>query len=124
MYYNSKVNIKLVNKVSESLKVLTGTEQGRPMSPEFLKCSVGALGNNKKGWSRESTSGSGNTTITNNLVIYLEPNKNSVNTLLSMLLVNCAIIGHVSSLHILLFFLGIKKFHNFLTEMNVVKFCN
>ena len=38
MYSNSKAKIKLINKVSESMEVLTGTEQGHPMSPELFKC--------------------------------------------------------------------------------------
>ena len=33
MYSNSKAKIKLINKFSESIDVLTGTEQGHPMSP-------------------------------------------------------------------------------------------
>ena len=38
MYFNSKVKIKVFNKVSESLEELTETEQGHPMSPELFKC--------------------------------------------------------------------------------------
>ena len=38
MYSNSKAKIKLINKVFESIEVLTGTEQGHPMSPELFKC--------------------------------------------------------------------------------------
>ena len=38
MYSNSKAKIKLLNKISEALEVLIGTEQGHPMSPELFKC--------------------------------------------------------------------------------------
>ena len=37
MYKNSKAKIKLIQKLSESLDVLVGTEQGHPMSPELFK---------------------------------------------------------------------------------------
>ena len=39
MYSNSKAKIKLTNKVSEFLEVLTGTKKGHPMSPEVLELS-------------------------------------------------------------------------------------
>ena len=38
MYTNSKAKIKLINKISEAIDVLVGTEQGHPMSPELFKC--------------------------------------------------------------------------------------
>ena len=38
MYTNSKARIKLQDKVSDTIDVLTGTEQGHPMSPELFKC--------------------------------------------------------------------------------------
>ena len=37
MYSNSKAKIKLLGKLSKSLDVLVGTEQGHPMSPELFK---------------------------------------------------------------------------------------
>ena len=37
MYTNSKAKIKLINKVSDAIDVLVGTEQGHPMSPELFK---------------------------------------------------------------------------------------
>ena len=38
MYTNSKSKIKLLNKLSEKIDVICGTEQGHPMSPEHFKC--------------------------------------------------------------------------------------
>ena len=38
MYTNSKARIKLLDKVSDTIDVLIGTEQGHPMSPELFKC--------------------------------------------------------------------------------------
>ena len=38
MYTHSKAKIKLLNKLSKSMDVLIGTEQGHPMSPELFKC--------------------------------------------------------------------------------------
>ena len=38
MYSSSKAKIKLLSKMSESIDVLSGTEQGHPMSPELFKC--------------------------------------------------------------------------------------
>ena len=38
MYSNSKARIKLLNKMSDVMDILTGTEQGHPMSPELFKC--------------------------------------------------------------------------------------
>ena len=38
MYKNSKARIKLINKISDTIDILIGTEQGHPMSPELFKC--------------------------------------------------------------------------------------
>ena len=43
MYTNSAAKIKLLNKLSEKIEVLCGTEQGHPMSPELFKCFVHQL---------------------------------------------------------------------------------
>ena len=43
MYTNSAAKIKLLNKLSEEIDVLCGTEQGHPMSPELFKCFVHQL---------------------------------------------------------------------------------
>ena len=43
MYTHSSAKIKLLNKLSEKIDVLCGTEQGHPMSPELFKCFVHAL---------------------------------------------------------------------------------
>ena len=43
MYTHSKAKIKLLNKLSDKIEVLCGTEQGRPMSPELFKCFVHQL---------------------------------------------------------------------------------
>ena len=43
MYSNSSAKIKLLNKLSEKIDVLCGTEQGHPMSPELFKIFVHAL---------------------------------------------------------------------------------
>ena len=43
MYSNSAAKIKLLNKLSEKIDVLCGTEQGHPMSPELFKCFVHSL---------------------------------------------------------------------------------
>ena len=43
MYTNSAAKIKLLNKLSEKIDVLCGTEQGHPMSPELFKCFVHQL---------------------------------------------------------------------------------
>ena len=46
MYSNSKAKIKLLNKVSDTIDVLIGTEQGHPMSPELFKCFLLELSGN------------------------------------------------------------------------------
>ena len=46
MYTNSKAKIKLIHKISESLDVIVGTEQGHPMSPELFKCYLLELSQN------------------------------------------------------------------------------
>ena len=38
MYSNSSARVKLLNKLSEKIDILCGTEQGHPMSPELFKC--------------------------------------------------------------------------------------
>ncbi|KAL5256064.1 hypothetical protein ACHWQZ_G011320 [Mnemiopsis leidyi] len=43
MYTHSKAKIKLLNKLSDKIEVLCGTEQGHPMSPELFKCFVHQL---------------------------------------------------------------------------------
>ena len=40
MYSNSAAKIKLLNKLTEKITVLCGTEQGHPISPELFKCFV------------------------------------------------------------------------------------
>ena len=40
MYTNSAAKIKLLNKLSEKIDVLCGTEQGHPMSQELFKCLI------------------------------------------------------------------------------------
>ncbi len=37
MYENSKTRIKLIQKLSKSIDVTIGTEQGHPLSPELFK---------------------------------------------------------------------------------------
>ena len=37
MYSNSKARIKLLNRISDQIDILVGTEQGHPMSPELFK---------------------------------------------------------------------------------------
>ena len=46
MYQNSSPKIKLLNKLSESIDVLVGTEQGHPMSPELFKLYLLELSDN------------------------------------------------------------------------------
>ncbi|KAL5258389.1 hypothetical protein ACHWQZ_G009029 [Mnemiopsis leidyi] len=43
MYTNSSAKVKLLNKLSEKIDILCGTEQGHPMSPELFKCFVHEL---------------------------------------------------------------------------------
>jgi hypothetical protein len=43
MYSNSSAKIKLLNKLSKKIDILTGTEQGHPMSPELFKCYIHEL---------------------------------------------------------------------------------
>ena len=43
MYKNSSAKVKLLNKLSESIDVICGTEQGHPMSPELFKCFIHQL---------------------------------------------------------------------------------
>ena len=43
MYKNSSAKVKLLNKLSESIDVIYGTEQGHPMSPELFKCFIHQL---------------------------------------------------------------------------------
>ena len=40
MYSNSSAKVKLLNKLSDKIDVLCGTEQGHPMSPELFKCYI------------------------------------------------------------------------------------
>ena len=37
MYQNSSAKLQLLNKLSEAIEILIGTEQGHPMSPELFK---------------------------------------------------------------------------------------
>jgi len=37
MYQNSSAKLKMLNKISEAIDILIGTEQGHPMSPELFK---------------------------------------------------------------------------------------
>ena len=43
MYNGSTAKIKLLNKLSEKIDLLCGTEQGHPMSPELFKCFIHQL---------------------------------------------------------------------------------
>ena len=43
MYSNSTAKIKLLNKLSDKIDILIGTEQGHPMSPELFKCYIHEL---------------------------------------------------------------------------------
>ncbi len=43
MYSHSSAKIKLLNKLSEKINILCGTEQGHPMSPELFKCFIHQL---------------------------------------------------------------------------------
>ena len=43
MYSNSCAKVKLLNRLSEKIEILCGTEQGHPMSPELFKCYIHSL---------------------------------------------------------------------------------
>jgi hypothetical protein len=43
MYSNSSAKVKLLNKLSDKIDVICGTEQGHPMSPELFKCFIHQL---------------------------------------------------------------------------------
>ncbi len=43
MYTHSSAKIKLLNKLSEKIDILCGTEQGHPMSPDLFNCFVHQL---------------------------------------------------------------------------------
>ena len=43
MYKNSSTRVKLLNKLSDKIDVICGTEQGHPMSPELFKCFIHEL---------------------------------------------------------------------------------
>ena len=43
MYKNSSTKVKLLNKLSDKIDVVCGTEQGHPMSPELFKCFIHQL---------------------------------------------------------------------------------
>ena len=43
IYRNSKAKVKLLTKLSASIKILCGTEQGHSMSPELFKCYINDL---------------------------------------------------------------------------------
>ena len=43
MYQNSKARVKMAQKLSESIDILSGTEQGHPMSPELFKVYINGL---------------------------------------------------------------------------------
>ena len=42
-YRNSKATVKLLTKLSASIKIFFGTEQGHPTSPELFKCYINDL---------------------------------------------------------------------------------
>ena len=46
MYKNSKARLKIVNKLSDAFDILSGTEQGHPMSPELFKIYIHELSEN------------------------------------------------------------------------------
>ena len=43
MYTNSTAKVKLLNKLSDKIEIICGTEQGHPMSPELFKCFIHQL---------------------------------------------------------------------------------
>ena len=43
MYTNSSAKVKLLNKLSDKIDIICGTEQGHPMSPELFKCFIHQL---------------------------------------------------------------------------------
>ena len=43
MYNNSSAKVKLLNRLSDKIDILCGTEQGHPMSPELFKCYIHSL---------------------------------------------------------------------------------
>ena len=43
MHSNSSARVKLLNKLSDRIDILCGTEQGHPMSPELFKCFINDL---------------------------------------------------------------------------------
>ena len=43
MYSKSSAKVKLLNKLSEKIDIICGTEQGHPMSPELFKCFIHQL---------------------------------------------------------------------------------
>ena len=43
MYKGSTAKMKLLNKLSETIELLCGTEYGHPMSPELFKCFIHQL---------------------------------------------------------------------------------
>ena len=43
MYRNSKARIKIINKLSDAIDILCGTEQGHPISPELFKIYIHQL---------------------------------------------------------------------------------
>ena len=43
MYSNSSAKVKLLNRLSDKIDILCGTEQGHPMSPELFKCYIHSL---------------------------------------------------------------------------------
>ena len=43
MYKHSKARIKIISKLSDSMDILCGTEQGHPVSPELFKMYIHKL---------------------------------------------------------------------------------
>ena len=43
MYSHSTARIKLLQKISDKIDIMVGTEQGHPMSPELFKCYISDL---------------------------------------------------------------------------------
>ena len=94
MYTHSSAKIKLLNKLSEKIDVLCGTEQGHPMSPELFKCFVHQLSEDLNSLKDVAVPILNENEITHLLwaddLILLALDKESLQKMLNILLMYCA----------------------------------
>ena len=124
MYTSSSAKIKLLNKLSEKIDVLCGTEQGHPMSPELFKCFVHELSENLNNMDAASVPLLNNERITHLLwaddLVLLSLNAETLQRMLGVLQEYCTDWGlsvNLSKTAVMIFNRAgrlLKESHNFL----------